>query len=166
MWDRAGKQRRARDRFEIKYGLENKQMTGKIDLFRGEYYFLSNFFTTAITYDGITYKNSEAAFQSAKLVDMEQRKQFASLSGGEAKKLGQKVHIRDDWEQAKYNIMHDIVSAKFSQNDDIRQKLLNTGDCKLEEGNTWGDKTWGTVNGEGKNWLGEILMAVRDELRE
>ena len=32
---------------------------------------------------------------------------------------------------------------------------------ELEEGNNWGDKYWGTVEGEGKNMLGKLLMKVR-----
>lgn len=39
-------------------------------------------------------------------------------------------------------------------------------DEHLEEGNTWGDTIWGTVDGVGENRLGKILMRVRDELNE
>lgn len=41
--------------------------------FRGKYYFLSNFYEAPITYEGITYQNNEAAFQSAKVLDMSVR---------------------------------------------------------------------------------------------
>ena len=61
--------------------------------------------------------------------------------------------------------MKDIVRAKFSQNEELAKKLLATNDEYLIEGNTWGDRFWGTVNGEGRNQLGIILMQVRDELR-
>ena len=40
-----------------------------INEFRGKYYFLSNFYNTPVTWDGITYQNNEAAFQSAKIID-------------------------------------------------------------------------------------------------
>ena len=43
--------------------------------------------------------------------------------------------------------------------------MIETGDEYLEEGNTWGDRIWGTVNGKGQNNLGKILMRVREELR-
>lgn len=62
--------------------------------------------------------------------------------------------------------MHDIVRAKFEQNPDLRQKLLSTGSEELIEGNTWGDTFWGVCKGSGQNWLGRILMFVRDEVRE
>lgn len=35
---------------------------------------------------------------------------------------------------------------------------------RLEEGNTWGDRTWGTVDGVGQNLLGHVLMTVRSVL--
>ena len=61
--------------------------------------------------------------------------------------------------------MYDICYAKFTQNEELKSRLLATGTHLLEEGNTWGDKIWGTVDGEGENHLGKILMRVRKELR-
>lgn len=55
-----------------------------------------------------------------------------------------------------------IVLAKFEQNENLKEKLINTGDAYLEEGNDWGDKIWGTVNGNGSNLLGQILMRIRE----
>ena len=62
--------------------------------------------------------------------------------------------------------MKEIVRAKFEQHPELTEKLLATGDTYLEEGNTWGDRIWGTVNGQGANNLGRILMEVREELKE
>lgn len=45
-----------------------------IDSFRGHNYFLSNFFNAKVTYEGVTYLNNEAAFQAAKVIDIEDRK--------------------------------------------------------------------------------------------
>ena len=61
--------------------------------------------------------------------------------------------------------MEEIVRAKFTQNIELADKLLATGDAYLEEGNTWGDRIWGTVNGSGANRLGFILMQVRAEIK-
>ena len=61
--------------------------------------------------------------------------------------------------------MYEICKAKFTQNEDLKEKLLATGNDILEEGNTWGDRVCGTVNGVGENRLGKILMRVREELR-
>lgn len=132
--------------------------------FRGEYYFLSNFFEAPVTWEGITYRNNEAAFQSAKLIDRKARQQFSTLDPSSAKRLGRRVLLRPDWETVKFNIMQEICFAKFTQNKELRDKLLATGNKYLEEGNTWGDRIWGTVNGQGQNMLGKILMGVRARL--
>ena len=58
-----------------------------ISAFRGKYYFLSNFYAAPVVWDGVSYKNNEAAFQSAK-VGREYRQEFAELTASEAKKLG------------------------------------------------------------------------------
>ena len=138
----------------------------KINSFRGSYYFLSNFYEAPVTYEGITFKNNEAAFQAQKVCDLAERMKFKDLNGAEAKKLGRRVSLRKDWENIKIELMKGIVYAKFEQNEDLKGKLLATGDKYLEEGNTWGDRTWGTVNGSGANLLGKILMEVREELRK
>lgn len=136
-----------------------------INEFRGEYYFLSNFFEADVYFNGIVYGNNEAAFQAQKSLSHFERMRFASLNPSEAKKLGRKIKLRSDWESVKTDIMYEICKAKFSQNPELKAKLLATGDKHLEEGNTWGDKIWGTVDGAGENRLGIILMKVRDELR-
>ena len=54
-----------------------------IDKFRGNFYYLSNFYNAPITWEGITYKNNESAFQSAKLLDVNKRLLFANLNANE-----------------------------------------------------------------------------------
>ncbi len=48
------------------------------------------------------------------------------------------------------------------------KKLLNTEELLLIEGNTWKDTFWGMDmnSGEGENYLGKILMNVREEFRK
>lgn len=135
-----------------------------INSFRGEYFFLSNFYECPVEYNNLTYTNNEAVFQAQKCVSDSERMQFTKLNPSEAKKLGRKVTLRKDWESVKIKIMGEIVREKFSQNPELAQRLIATGDAYLEEGNTWGDKVWGTVNGSGANNLGIILMKVRNEL--
>ena len=136
-----------------------------INCFIGKYYFLRNFYEATVTYKGITYNNNEAAFQAQKVNKEEEQKTFSSLNPSDAKKKGRSVTLRKDWESIKDTCMYEICFAKFSQNEELKQKLLATNDEHLEEGNTWGDKIWGTVNGEGENRLGKILMRIREEMR-
>jgi ribA/ribD-fused uncharacterized protein len=137
-------------------------MANGVNSFRGEYSFLSNFYESPVTYNGITYQNNEAAFQAQKCP--ERALEFASLNPAEAKRLGRRVSLRKDWEQIKISVMTDIVRTKFS-NPELKSRLLATEDIPLEEGNDWGDRIWGTVNGTGRNLLGQILMQVREEYR-
>lgn len=139
-----------------------------INDFRGKNYYLSNFYEAPVTYNGITYRNNEAAFQAQKVSDLEKQKEFSNLNPSEAKKKGRHVKLRKDvdWDSVKTGFMYEIVRAKFEQNEDLKRKLLATGNEYLEEGNTWGDRIWGTVNGVGENRLGKILMRIREELRE
>lgn len=61
--------------------------------------------------------------------------------------------------------MEDLLREKF-QRKDLKQKLLDTGDAELIEGNTWGDTYWGMVGNKGHNHLGRLLMKVREEINE
>ncbi len=142
-------------------------MADAITSFRGEYAFLSNFHSAPVTWDGRTYKNNEAAFQSAKTLDPAERDAFTELAGVIAKRKGRKVQLRPDWEDVKDALMEEIVRAKFTQNPDLSAKLLATGDAPLLEGNSWHDAYWGVdaKTLKGKNRLGLILMKIRGELR-
>jgi len=129
--------------------------------FDGDYRFLSNFSNAGVYFDELWYHSTESAYQSAKVLDQTERRRFQSMSPGLAKKHGQKLEIRKDWDKVKIDIMSSIVFDKFYRNKDLRQKLIDTGDRLLEETNDWGDKFWGVCDGEGKNELGKILMKVR-----
>ena len=136
-----------------------------INDFRGEHYYLSNFYKAPVKYEGILYQNNEAAFQAMKVLDLRHRKSFKMLNPSQAKSKGRRVTLRPDWEDVKECYMYKIVKAKFEQNPILKEKLLSTGNKHLEEGNTWGDRTWGTTNGIGQNKLGIILMQVREEFK-
>ena len=56
--------------------------------------------------------------------------------------------------------------AKFSQHDDLKILLLSTGEAKLIE-HTENDAYWGDGgDGKGKNYLGILLMQVREEISQ
>lgn len=136
----------------------------KIDNFRNEFYFLSNFFEAPVFYNGLSFQSNEAAFQAQKCPD--RAEEFVNLDPSTAKRLGRRVQLRPDWESVKDAVMYEICLAKFIQNPKLKARLLLTGDAELVEGNTWGDKYWGICDGEGKNQLGKTLMRVRSELHD
>ena len=68
----------------------------KINSFRGNYYFLSNFYECPVTYNGLTYRNNEAAFQAQKCINLKDREQFCNINASEAKKLGRIIHLRKE----------------------------------------------------------------------
>ena len=119
--------------------------------FFGEHRFLSNFWYADVTYDGDTYSSVEHGYQAAKCAHPVDRIPFLQSTGitpAQAKRQGKHVKLRDDWELVKIAIMRDLVFQKF-QHEDLRDRLIATGDKYLEETNTWGDTFWGVCNGNG-----------------
>ena len=139
-------------------------MSEVIDRFRGEFDWLSNFFLCRVEFEGMNFSNVEAAFQAAKCLDMKERERFFGLSGGQAKRLGRRVELRSDWEDVKIDIMRQVLKSKFTQNPELREKLIATGVTELIEGNNWNDRFWGVCRGVGQNHLGKLLMEIRAEL--
>jgi hypothetical protein len=134
--------------------------------FSGKYRFMSNFSASEVELDGLGYPTVEHAYQAAKTSDATERRRIREAdSPSKAKKLGQQVKLRADWEEVKLQIMEDLLIQKFSD-PALKQKLLDTGEAYLEETNTWGDKFWGVCKGNGKNHLGKILMKIRKSLGE
>ena len=145
-------------------------MVKRIEQFRGQYFFLSNFYDAPVNYLGLTYQNNEAAFQSAKVIGTKQENQrqvFTHLAPNDAKRKGRHVSLRPDWEKTKDQVMYEIVKNKFTNNSDLQEKLLATDNAVLTEGNTWHDVYWGydMRQKRGQNKLGKILMRVRQELK-
>ena len=138
----------------------------QIDSFTFGQAYLSNFYYADIEYMGLVYPTNEHAFQAQKNSDpayqsLVQQARMPNL----AKRYGRQIKLREDWEKVKVDIMRNIVMHKFIQNPDLKKKLIDTDNIQLIEGNKWGDKFWGTVDGVGKNYLGIILMDTRKVLR-
>lgn len=140
--------------------------------FQGKYRFLSNFWPWSgshvvgapivVYYDGVPYPTSEHAFAAAKTLDPRERQRvLACSSPAQAKRLGHTLHLRADWDAVRVQIMWTVCMDKFSRNVDMRHALLFTRHARLVEGNTWGDRFWGGVDGQGLNMLGQVLMSVR-----
>ena len=136
---------------------------------RDEHCWFSNFAPYPIEIAGQRWPTSEHYFQAQKFAGMALVGQIRRASSpSEAARLGRsREHpLRSDWEQVKEEIMYRAVLAKFTQHDDLREILLDTGDAILIE-HTGNDSYWGDGgDGSGRNRLGHILMRVRTELRE
>lgn len=135
--------------------------------FKNQYFFLSNFYECPVYYNKLVFCNAEAAFQAQKVIDEKEQYKFINLNASQARKLGKTIVLRKDWEEVKDNIMYEIVKRKFTVNKELQQKLIDTKDEELVEGNWWHDTYWGidSKTGIGKNKLGKILMKVREEVK-
>jgi ribA/ribD-fused uncharacterized protein len=146
-----------------------------VERFQGEYRFLSNFFPSPVTYGDVTYPTAEHAYQAAKTREPAVRSRVASLATpGEAKRYGRLILLREGWERAKKPVMLVVVLTKFTQNPELGAMLADTADVDdplLTEGNHWHDNYWGDCYcpkceaKPGLNYLGRVLMAVRDTVR-
>ncbi len=135
--------------------------------FRGPYRWLSNFHNVPIEFEDATYPSTENSYQAAKCANIEDRRLFLNVTSSTAKGLGRQVALRGDWtEELRLKLMYDFNYQKFFGDRCLRDKLIDTGDAILIEGNLWGDTFWGVdlKSGAGKNHLGKILMRVRREL--
>ena len=135
--------------------------------FKSQYFFLSNFYECPVYYNKLVFCNAEAAFQAQKVIDEKEQYKFINLNASQARKLGKTIVLREDWEEVKDNIMYEIVKRKFTVNKELQQKLIDTKDEELVEGNWWHDTYWGvdSKTGIGKNKLGKLLMKVREEVK-
>ena len=129
--------------------------------FRGDYWFLSNFYPCKVTFGGLEFGCVESAFQAMKCANKADREKFVKLTGAEAKKLGRKIKMRSDWNKVKDDVMFALVNEKFQ--DPKLMTMLKAVKEPIVENNTWNDTYWGVCNGKGENRLGKILMTVRDD---
>lgn len=140
--------------------------TKAIDKFDGPYRFLSNF---ARLPDGSTL---EHYYQAAKArAKNEADWVMAAPTPALAKHRGRLVKMRAEFDQIKNSVMLRLLRTKFER-EPMRSQLLATGDAHLEEGNWWHDQYWGNctcpmhAKTAGENWLGRLLMQVREEMRD
>jgi ribA/ribD-fused uncharacterized protein len=147
-----------------------------INSFSGPYRWLSNFWMILIPYEGITFPSTEHAYQAAKTTNIDKRFWISQMTDGppvracaNAKRAGNKLDIRDDWEDVKLSVMEEVLRQKFNlqgshKHIDLCHKLMNTHGEQLIEGNDWGNVYWGVCRGKGHNNLGKLLMKIRQDL--
>lgn len=145
--------------------------------------FLSNFYACEFTVDGQKYFNSEQFFMAEKARTFKDEKTLKEILEEKAplkcKKLGRKIKGFDNelWDSLRVAAMEKACYAKFSQNCELRNKLLFTENKTLVEASPY-DKIWGIglhwkddrvldrEEWKGRNLLGKALMKVRAQLRE
>lgn len=140
----------------------------------------SNWFPSKFTIDGVIFHNAEQYFmyKKAKFFDDEEiaNKILQTDDPKLAKKLGRKVKNFDSdvWLKVCKIYMKEACLAKFSQNEDLKEKLLSNKTQTYVEASPY-DTIWGvgmsdenpkindSSNWLGLNYLGEILTEIRDE---
>lgn len=145
--------------------------------------FLSNWFTSPFVdlSTGIKYDCTEQFMMHKKALlfgdEAIASKILATANPSEHKSLGRKVSNFDPavWDKEARAIVYEGSYYKFTQNKGLLKKLMSTRGTLLVEASAV-DKIWGIgmratdVNADdprfwkGKNWLGQVLTHLRDDL--
>lgn len=147
-----------------------------ITQFREDFDFLSNFYILprSIVYDTLVCSTSEHLYQAFKSNSRSVREIIVRAgTPREAQLQGRSTPLRDDWDTGtNLTAMHLALILKFSANQDLLYRLLDTGERQLIEGNYWCDNYWGHCSCDkcadfpGQNNLGILLMQVRALFRQ
>ena len=143
--------------------------------------YLSNWYLSDFELDGIKYSSLEQYMMYQKAKYFKDKKSMDKIletdDPGEIKALGRKVSNYDGnyWNGIRQIVVYRGLLAKFSQNEDLKEKLIGTGDAILAEC-ARKDKIWAIGLGiddegrfdvskwQGENLLGYALMMVREQL--
>ena len=145
--------------------------------------YLSNWYLSDFVIDGVTYSSVEQYMMYIKastFVDMDiANKIMATNDVSVIKSLGRSVSNYNDtiWNAIRERVVYDALLAKFSQNEDLKKLLLDTGDSILAEcavkDTIWGiglsmtnPNRFDKSKWKGKNLLGKALMKVREKLKK
>lgn len=143
--------------------------------------YLSNWYPTHFTVDGIEFSSMEQFMMYQKACRFHDASVAIEILGtndvAEIKKLGREVHGYDEntWNGVRQIVVYEGLKAKFSQNAELKAKLVDTGEAILAECAVR-DQIWGIglsmrdsnrldrSKWKGKNLLGYALMMVREQL--
>jgi ribA/ribD-fused uncharacterized protein len=155
--------------------LEKKHSISEIKFYRSNekpYGVFSNLFKRQIVFENETFETAEHAYQAGKPRKKEVRDWI--LNAPSPSLVAMAAHglyswdVAGDWSKIKYDRMRGVLRAKFTQHEDLRMILLSTGNSRIVECgkvDNLVNRTWGEVNGKGKNMLGVLLMELRSELQ-
>jgi len=153
--------------------------TDDMIVFSGDFY--SQFYKSPMIIDNINFVCCEQWMMYSKALYFNDNETAELIMNAEEpkehKKLGRLVknYNDDKWLMVCNDIVYKGNYAKFTQNLELKEKLLNTGDKLIAEGQPY-DKRWGTgLNMEdtiktpmeqwAENRLGNIIMEVRNSIR-
>lgn len=144
----------------------------------------SNWFYSPFNYGEMHYISAEQYMMYQKVMLFHRFDLGEQIMGtedpAEAKKIARQPFPEFNsalWERLCYHIVKRGVGAKFRQNEEIREILLNTGNELIAECSPY-DKKWGigiditdskrldVRQWKGRNLLGRVLMEVREELMQ
>ena len=140
---------------------------------------LSNFYPCEFEFNDKMFNFSEQCFMYQKALlfnDFEVAEQILNETDvRKIKALGRKVKNFNNelWDKHKEDFMFNACYAKFSQNNELKDFLLSTGNREIVEAspvdNIWGigfssDNAMKNINKWGQNLLGKVLMKVREDL--
>ena len=143
----------------------------------------SNWYLSDFEVDGVKYTSLEQYMMHQKALrfhDDEIAKEIMSTTDvAVIKGLGRKVRNFDGsyWNGVRQVVVYNGLLAKFSQNEELKRILLETGDELMAECSV-SDQIWGNgismydtrrfrpIEWTGQNLMGYNLMLVREELRK
>lgn len=144
--------------------------------------YLSNWYLSEFKIDSIKLSSMEQYMMYKKAIvfdDTEIAKEILETTDvSRIKALGRQVSNYNDthWNGVRQIIIYKGLLEKFSQNEDLKKRLLNTGndilaECAVQD-KIWGIglsmkdvNRWDMEKWRGENLLGFALMMVREELR-
>ena len=142
-----------------------------IDFYKefGELGYLANYSNHGFTVDGVYYPTAEHYYQASKFDDTEiKNKILKCKTPKEASTIGRDRGLKriDHFSDVKLDKMYEGVYYKFSQNKDIRTKLIETRNSDIRE-MTVKENYWGVgPNLDGRNEIGKILCKVREQVKK
>ena len=130
--------------------------------------YLANYSNHGFTVNNVFYKTAEHFYQANKFDNEEIREKIINAeTPKESSTIGRdrKNIRRKDFKDIKLSVMSEAIYNKFSQNKDIRSKLIETRNEPIREMTTK-ESFWGVgPNLDGENQIGKILMNIRKRVK-